>query len=274
MYLRYRKANFKYGNFESRTLGDILGPFRSCWLWAPVFLAVLALVVVAGNVHPLLILSEGAGFAGIFLLSLWLLSRQGDSQGHIRFVPVLIRKVPVKNPAFFRLMLPYAFFALLAALLPPVFPGLFPPGASSFLGERYPVLHEAEYRAHAGFQASFSYRALGSGATETPAYFRYVLGDDGLITGKATGFSLPEDIPPFPLEDLMFFLETGMDAFPEGRGLFSLMDLAPVLLILLLSIPGFIQPAREDKKKKNRLLYRAFSKTRLVLKKALGKAAL
>jgi hypothetical protein len=256
MFRRYRKAKFGYGNSESRTLGDIMGPFRACWLLTPVFLAALVFITLTGKVHPLLALGEGAGFTGIFLFSLRTLSRRGASQGHIRFAPVLIRPVPVKNPVFSRVMLPFAFFSLLSALLPPVFPGLSPAGNAAFLGEQYPVPGETEYRAHAAFQSSFSYRALGSGGLGEPSYFRYDLGDDGLISGKTAYFPPEEEIPPFPLEELMRFTGTGGGVSPEGRGFFTPMDLAPVFVILLFSVPAFIRPARGDKKKKNWLIYK------------------
>jgi hypothetical protein len=54
----------------------------------------------------------------------------------------------------------------------------------------------------------------------------------------------------------MRFLEGGGSVSPEDRGLFTPMDLAPVFVILLFSVPVFIRPARGDKKKKNWLLYK------------------
>jgi hypothetical protein len=254
MFRRYRRVNADGGNFESRTLGDVLDSFRSCGLLAPVFLSACALISAAGKIHPLLVLAEGAGFAGIFLFSQRVLSRRGETQGHVRFAPVLIRKVPVKKLTFSRMMLPYVLASLIPAL--PFFPDFPSAGDASFLGEPDRILHEAEYRAHAVFQTSFSYRALGRGEPEGAAYFRYTLGDDGLIAAGAAGMDPPQDIPPFPLEDLMNFLETGGKVAPEKWNPFTLMNLIPVLAVFLLSLPAYIRPAWGDKKRKKRLLYK------------------
>jgi hypothetical protein len=254
MFRRYRRANAGGGNFENRTLGDILGSFRSCGLLAPVFLAACALISAAGEIHPLLVLAEGAGFAGIFLFSQWVLSRRGETQGHVRFAPVLIRKVPVKKLAFSRMMLPYVLASLAPAL--PFFPDFPPAGNPSFWGEPDRILHEAEYRAHAVFQASFSYRALGRDGPAGAAYFPYTLGDDGLMTAGEAGMEPPPDIPPFPLEDLMNFLETGGKISPEKWSPVILMNLAPVLAVFLFSLPAYIRPVWGDKKRKKRLLYK------------------
>jgi hypothetical protein len=256
MILRYRKGHISYGNFGNRALGALLAPFRACWLLTPVFLAALVFISLAGGVHPLLVLGEGAGFTGIFILSHWIISRRGDAQGHVRFVPALIRKVPVKDLAFFRIMFPCILASLLSVLLPPLFPGLVPAGTSSLFEDEGLIIHEAEYRAHAAFQGSFSYRVLGGDALGEPAYFRYILGDDGLIAGAQADFPAQEDIPPFPLRDLMNFLETKGKPAPGDRGFLTAQDLVSVLAVLLFSLPAILRPVWGDKKKKKRLLYK------------------
>jgi hypothetical protein len=231
----------------------MLGPFRICWLLTPVFLAALTLIALAGQVHPLLVLAEGAGFTGVFLFSQWVLSQRGDAQGHVRFTPVLIRRAPVKDLSFFRLMIPLALVSLLPAL--PFFSGSPPPGGPAF-GGRDLILREAEYRAHAAFQAAFSYRPLGSRETGEPAYLRYVPGDDGLIAGGTADLVPAADIPPFPLRDLMDFLETGEGPSPKDQNPFILASLVPLLAVLLFSLPAFIQRLWGDKEQKKRLLYK------------------
>jgi hypothetical protein len=250
MFRRYRRADAGAGKFESRTLGDTLGAFRACGVLAPVFLAALVFISLEGNVHPLAVLAEGAGFTGIFLLSQWVLSRRGDA--HVRFAPVLIRRVPVKSLDFSRIMLPFIFASLLPALPLPPFSG-FPSANAAFFGEQGPVIREAEYRAHAAFQASFSYRALGSSGE--PSYFRYLLGDDGLVAGREADLAPWEEIPPFPLKDLADFLETRGESASREWNPVTLLQLAPVLAALLFSFPPFIRRTRGDKRRKNRLLY-------------------
>jgi hypothetical protein len=252
MLLRYRKTGS--GRSEGRALGNMPGPFRACRLLTPVFLAALALISLAGRVHPLLVLAEGAGFTGIFLFSQWVLSRRGDAQGHIRFTPVLIRQAPVKNLAFFRVMIPFVLASFLPAL--PFFSGFPPAGRSVFSGGADLILRDTEYRAHAVFQASFSYRPLGDGKTGEPAYVRYVPGDDGLIAGGTADVFPEADIPSFPLKDLMDFLETGGELPPKDRTPFILVSLVPVLAVFLFSFPAFVRRLWGDKKRKKRLLYK------------------
>ncbi|MDR0624131.1 MAG: hypothetical protein LBG10_06845 [Treponema sp.] len=256
MFRRYRRADTGAGKFEGRRLGDMLVSFRPCWVLTPVFLAALVFISVAGNVHPLVVLAGGAGFTGIFLFSQWVLSRRGDGQGHVRFVPVLIRPVPVKSLEFPRIMLPFICASLLPALPLPPFSGVSSAGDSVFFGEQGGMIREGEYHAHAAFQASFSYRALGSGGAGEPAYFQYRLGDDGLIAGREADIAPRENIPPFPLKDLMNFLETGGKPSPQDWSPLTFAQLAPVLAALLFSFPAFIRRVRGDKKGEIRLLYR------------------
>jgi hypothetical protein len=82
-----------------------------------------------------------------------------------------------------------------------------PPSAPALDGG-YLVSPE-DYRAHVDFQASFSLRPLGGGPS--PGYWRYYLGEDGLIRGRepweaAAGEEGEDGSAPFPLEELMNFL--------------------------------------------------------------------
>jgi hypothetical protein len=89
-----------------------------------------------------------------------------------------------------------------------------------------------------------------------PSYFRYSLGDDGLITGKTADYSGNyEDLgalPPFPLGDLMASLEPGKK-ITAGESGPSPGNLAPVLIALLVSLPALGGARRGDKRGKNRL---------------------
>jgi hypothetical protein len=257
-YRRYKKNRLPFGPGENRSLGELLGPFRNRLFLMPVFIGGPVLCSVPGGVHPLLTLAAGAAFGGIYILSHWVFSRRGEAQDHVRFSPVIILKAPALKADFSRFMAPHALAALLALPLGLLFPGQVPkpPG----LKDLPAPVREAEYRAHAAFQASFSLRPLGR-ETGGPAYFHYILGDDGLIAGntaalpaEAGGIS-PEEIPPFPLKNLMEALDgreraAGWDSGPRWG------ELAPVFIALILAAPVFIKPRRGDKKKKNRLLYR------------------
>jgi hypothetical protein len=257
VYRRYKKTRPPFGPGESRPPGELLGPFRNRLFLTPVFIGGPVLCSVLGGVHPLLALAAGTGFGGIYVFSHWVFSRRGEAQDHVRFSPVLILKAPALKADFPRFMAPYALAALVAVPLGLLFPG---PAQSPILKELPAPVREAEYRAHAAFQASFSLRPLGR-KTGEPAYFHYILGDDGLIAGKtaalptdAGGLS-PDEIPPFPLKNLMEALD-GREKTAGGKSGPLWGELAPVFIALILSAPVFIKPRRGDKKKRKRLLYR------------------
>jgi hypothetical protein len=257
-YRRYKKSRLPFGPGENRSPGESLGPFRSRLFLAPVFIGGPVLCSVLGGVHPLLALTAGAGFGGIYAFSHWVFSRRGEAQDHVRFNPVIILKAPALKADFPRFMAPHALAALIAVPLGILFPGPVP--NSPILKDLPAPVREAEYQAHAAFQASFSLRPLGR-ENGGPAYSHYILGDDGLITGKtetlfpeAGGIS-PDEIPPFPLKNLMEALDgreraAGRDSGPLWG------ELAPVFIALILSAPAFIKLRRGDKKKKTRLFYR------------------
>jgi hypothetical protein len=111
------------------------------------------------------------------------------------------------------------------------------------------------------YQTGFSRQSLhspGSGLKEG-GYFRYTLGEDGLVAevfpNRTEGETPP---PPFPLADLISFLaglaspEAASSALPSaGAGPLG-RDLAPPLLVFLLTGPVFLvrkgKPARWMKK--------------------------
>jgi hypothetical protein len=254
MYLRYKKNNPAFGAYEERSLAEILGPFKSRILWAPLFAAALAGGILLGGLPLLLVLGTAAGFLGLCLLSCWVFSRRGGD--HVRFSPVPILKVPAKRLDFPPLVLPYALAALLSLPLSLAFSGPGPGEASAFQKNQPPVIREEEYRSHAAFQMSFSRRPLGRTPGEAAAYAPYVLGDDGLIagSGEISPGKGPEKIPPFPLPGLMAALEDGGESAP-GNGP-APGELIMVFAALALSLPFLIKPRRGDKTGKKRLLYR------------------
>jgi hypothetical protein len=264
MHRRYKKTGIPLGAGENRPLREILGPFKKRLFWTPLFGGALAACAVPGGVHPLLILGTGIGFAGIFLFSQWAVSRRGEGQDHVRFSPVLILKVPAFNREFSRSMLPYATAALLAIPLSLAVSGPASPDASSPLKNTPPPIREAEYRAHAAFQAAFSFQPLGqdprgpSQPAAEPAWYRYIPGDDGLVAGRERVSSgepaYAATVPPFALGNLMAALEPGNHAAP-GRGP-AFGELPPVFMALLLSVPALLRFRRGDKNGKTRLLYR------------------
>jgi hypothetical protein len=267
MLLRYRKEASLFGNerFRSRLLGDVFSPFKTAWILAALLWAVYGAAAFFSEIPLLLSLGVFAAHSALFLLSLRARSLQGESQDHIRFAPVPIMKQAAGIFGFSRLMLPFAAASLLAALLTPLMPGAGSSGISSLGGDRGRVISEAEYRFHAEYQQSFSYRSLGSPGLG--AYAEYIQRDDGLIyPASGSSFSSTEaaDIPPFPLKDLMDFLASGSSP-SSGRGagaagtapFIGFGDLFPGLLLLFFIVPGFIRPRWGDKRGKKILIYRS-----------------
>jgi hypothetical protein len=185
----------------------------------------------------------------IFLFSLHIESRRGKAQDHVRFSPVMILQFPPRLPGVPPILLPFAGASLLAVCVPLLFPGLAP--ARNFVPAELAgaLIGEDAYRAHAAFQAAFSYQPL-SGTGEP--YYQYALGDDGLIRGvlREQPRESPE-IPPFPLADLMRFLEGAGDA-PVPRG----GETVSLITVLLLALPALIKPLWGGTKRKKTLLYK------------------
>jgi hypothetical protein len=142
--------------------------------------------------------------------------------------------------------LPFALASCLAALSGSLGGGSFYPGPSPSPDWPSP-LGEEDYRAHVLFQAGFAHRSLQPPAGGAdPGYFRYTLGEDGLV---AEALPVPREgpeIPPFPMADLSKFLRTwgsgepaeireaGISPWPD----MPLADLVSPLLVFLLIFPG------------------------------------
>ena len=188
-----------------------------------------------------------------------------------RFNPVSILPPPLKAGGFFRHFFPFALASVLSLPLSlPVFAGFrepdFIPNIQAFMrsvaeADKFtasPLVSEADYERHRAFQASFSVAPLGAGV-ESPNqihYYRYRLGDDGLIDGVSGSPGGPpslieeEEIPPFPLEKLMDFLVDYYNRAetynPAGK-----REWLPVLLVFLSSLPLLLWRRNKDRSLRN-----------------------
>jgi hypothetical protein len=154
---------------------------------------------------------------------------------------------PGKRKRTDALMLPFALASCLAALSASLGGdfGFYPrpsaaPDWPSLVGEH-------DYLAHVLFQTGFARRSLQSGAPELeePGYFRYTLGEDGLVAGALPLSPGDPEIPPFPLAELTEFLAAWGSGEPAGiRGLaflwpaVPLADLLSPLLVFLVVFPA------------------------------------
>ncbi|MDR2746980.1 MAG: hypothetical protein LBB77_05980 [Treponema sp.] len=118
----------------------------------------------------------------------------------------------------------------------------FPPPPAS--ADWAPLVGEEDYRAHVLFQAGFAYRPLQSG-DGAAGYFRYTLGEDGLVAETLPVSFEESEIPLFPLAGLSSYLAAWDSGEPGGiRGIeFSLWpaiplaDLVSPFLAFLLVLP-------------------------------------
>ena len=193
---------------KGRFWRNVFQPFKLNWLLAPVFAGGFLCVLLFTVNSLLMAVAAFLVFAAIFVFSVRAFSLPRDSGRHMRFVPVALVKNSL-NPVFAAVMLPFVAAALAAGLSACAAPRVSDPaGLSSLEGE---LVTEADYLAHAAFQASFSYRPLGRSGGD---YLLYTRSGDGLVApSDAVREPLP-DVPPFPLKGLMDFLfsrRTGKD---------------------------------------------------------------
>jgi hypothetical protein len=226
------------------------GPSRRHWRAALLFLAGAGVVIVlSGLPLPLagMICAVYAG-TGLWSIRIFALPRVN---GHVPFVPVPILRLS-RGAGFTAMgkaagpMLPFALAALTAALVGPLFSGAAggsPAAPMAFSGAA--LIGEAEYRAHAAFQSSFSRRPLGGEGRDAPpeTFFPSFERDpDGLISPVAPQPALAVDFPPFPLKALMDFIRSGEGnaAAPGG----FIPALLAALIPLLFVIPAFLPRRR------------------------------
>jgi hypothetical protein len=194
-------------------LRDVYEPFKLNWLLSPVFPAGCLLIIVFSDIALVFSVVVIAAFAGITLFSLWALSRPG-SRAHLRFSPLQIIKPASFNIGFAWTMLPFVLSAFVSVFAGPLAGGSSLPGPAGFAAElgKYAVT-EAEYRAHALFQISFSARPLGRDIPpKTDTYASYMLDSDGLVSPaphstaedlQPLSKSGPTQVPSFPLKRIM-----------------------------------------------------------------------
>jgi hypothetical protein len=220
----------------------------------PSVLAVLGLFLVYGlislwGLSPLLGLSALAAFLLCLGAAFWAESNRGAEAGHVRFLPVPIRDTPYRLLLSSWAVLPFGLAALLSLLLPRFLGALPAPQAAEYPGEHR--LMREDFENHLAFQSSFSLRPLpsaGEGAAEG-GYFRYHLDQEGLITeGEGdSGFRYPEtrEIPPFPLEKLLDFLETYQKTYAFN---YTNREIVSALLGFALGLPALLRAGRKRRK--------------------------
>jgi hypothetical protein len=194
---------------------------------------------------------------GILWLLLWIEANQGNDQDHVRFMPVRIMEA-TNWGRINRTLIPFALASLAALYGPQMSEGLRTYHDPGFIADPRYLIDAAAYETHAAYQVSFSFIPLGRGpepSLPVVNYRQYRLGEDGLIAEEfSTGAegdpppSLAGEypygepvIPPFPLEDLIAFLEgfshtTGGEL--NGVTALRIISLSMLGLVLFLMAPG------------------------------------
>ncbi|MDR0554801.1 MAG: hypothetical protein LBG76_08405 [Treponema sp.] len=207
--LRRQWVNFRFSWFRTVLLG---GLYWVVWRWS-------GLSVRSGLV---VLLSFSCAFAASLRLEL--------RQRYVRFQPVPIRHSGQNVSLFPRSMAPFTLASILVLFALPPFLRSQENGEVSL--DPALLIRAGEYDAHVAFQSGFSYRPLRSGGVtgvtgvtggegRGDSYRRYARGEDGLIQTETevpsgeTG--LFEGAPPFPLEDLMAFLNGVGESPPQGE---------------------------------------------------------
>jgi hypothetical protein len=249
------------------------GPYRSRLLYSLPLVLPLVFVPWLGGIPPLWVSLNFLGLVLIYCSSLGIEIRRkfSPAQGGVSpYGPCRFTPLPILSPRFQGapflsakkarpglspreglaflpgrgeavLVLPFALASCLAVFF----------GVSAPSPEWPSLVREEDYRAHALFQAGFTRRSLqfqktGEPAALEPGYFRYTLGEDGLVAGALPLSAEDPEIPPFPLADLSSYLAAwGSGEAAEFRGIkasilpaLPLADLVSPLLIFLLVFPS------------------------------------
>jgi hypothetical protein len=192
-----------------RRFGEKLYPYRLNMMLAVVFLLLFGFVGVISGLPLLPVWTGLAASWGLCFLARAAEAERQKRAAHFRFKPVIMLPGRVKVAPLFPVAAVFGPAVFLSLLAPLFFPSLTssPKEVQAVSDPRF-LVSQADYEAHIAFERAFSRMPLGSNSPGE-GYFRYYLGDDGLIAGSEDeGYDggREEEIPSFPLENLMEFL--------------------------------------------------------------------
>ena len=244
---RYKRWNRDYAGSGIKGLFERLLPFRlNVFLSFFLFIALLIYSVYV----DLPFSSAAIGILSFFFVY-FLAFKAGENRAqknlHTLFIPVLLLPTKARTFSIFSFLLPFCsgaiiFFALALSA------GGVNGNNNEFVNNGLPeevhfdlahIVNAENYYRHFAYQSSFSYMPLSSGGDNGEGFFRYYLGEDGLIHDSRDYLEEALEFPPFPLETLMGFLihysETGLyESLSESSGFTKALDLKEWIFLALI----------------------------------------
>ncbi|GEM_PF-6298686 len=184
--------------------------------------------VLLGAVPPAVVLPAILSYAALTWISLWYEAILERRRGHVRFLPLALRREPLMSGGFFSPGLPLFLAAMIAFLLLTGFhPGSRDDAAQAALQSIGVSLSTSDYHRHLQHQAAFSVSAQtgdevgGAGRPGAPVYRQYALDADGLVAAASAPVADPaydtSRLPP--LEALLWSDEAALRpvGYPWGE---------------------------------------------------------
>jgi hypothetical protein len=214
---------------------EIIAPFKSYWLFIPVFAAALSIFVIFSQLKLLFLIAVTVSSFAVFFFSLKIVSFSGVE--HKRFNPLLIIRKRLPEFVFPMYIFPFvagAFFIMFYA------PNM--SGSYNSLRKFDVLISEQDYYEHLTYQASFSTRQLGTHSAAFPSFFSNT---DGLVLMNKTSVSQSikiSDYPGFPLKHLMEFFDNvnNGDVVNSEKSNGKIQENLSFLILLLFLFSGLI----------------------------------
>ncbi|MCL2066114.1 MAG: hypothetical protein FWG99_01455 [Treponema sp.] len=225
----------------------IYEPYKYYFYLIPFFFLVITFIIFYARIVPWFAIIVIFLYFALYFCSLWVNSLQAKK----RFSPLTIIKRRIPDFVFTVYMLPFAITAFLPVIFEPMRHGSNTGALYGNYSFDSRIIDEREYYAHIAFQTSFSGNSLDRNGA---VYASYVQDSDGLISPVQKAASdelfMPMDIPPFPLKDLMVFMDTygnrNIYTYKKGSSIAALIGSLLVVLTILI----FINIQWGDKKQK------------------------
>jgi len=222
---------------------EIIAPYKFYWLFVPVFLAALSILVIFSQLKVLFLIAVTIASFAVFFFSLKIVIFSGVE--HKRFNPLMILRRRFPEFVFPMYILPFVIGAFLTMFFTPFMSGTYDSGNKFDV-----IVTEQDYYDHLTYQTSFSTRRLGGGE-ESSSYPAFSFDTDGLILMNKTSAVQSvkmSDFPNFPLKQLMDFFNNvnNGDIINSGKRTGRIQENLSLLVLLLFIFPGLFFRGKDD----------------------------